>query len=91
MNLFPIIPLFIFSLITYKMRDDVYRVWIRFSCAWIPLSMILIFVSPEYSGGFGIPLYSMTKGSVAFMSSLLFVLISLLIVVWKYVASLPKY
>ena len=82
--LIPIIPLFLFSLITYFMRDDVYRVWARFSYIWVPISMVLIFLAPEYSSSF---IYPITKGSVAFISSLLFTLISLILIIWKYFAT----
>ena len=83
-NLFPTFPLFLFSLITYKMRDEVYRTWVRFSYVWISLSMILIFFSPEYASSFGITLYPITKGSIAFISSFLFIIISLALILWKY-------
>lgn len=79
-DLLPIIPLFLFSLITYKMRDEVYQAWLRFSLVWIPLSMILIFFAPEYAANW---LYPVTKGSVAFISSLFFTIISLVLITYK--------
>lgn len=82
-NLFPVIPLFILSLITYKMRDDIYQAWLRFARVWIPLSMVLILLAPEYSGDWMFPV---TKGSVAFSSSLLFVIISLILIAWEWSA-----
>lgn len=88
--LLPIIPLFLFSLITYKMRDEVYRAWLRLASIWIPLSMLGIFLAPEYSGQL-LPLFPVTKSSVAFVSAILFGAISLLIIAWKYFKSLPKY
>ncbi|MDP2655239.1 MAG: hypothetical protein Q8P17_01625 [bacterium] len=81
---FPVIPLFLLSLITYKMSEEVYRAWLRFANVWIPLSIVLIFLAPEYSGDWMFPV---VKGTVAFFSSLLFVLISLLIICWKYFTS----
>lgn len=87
MNLFPIIPLFILSLITYKMREEVYRAWLGFARVWIPLSMVLIFLSPEYAESFGVTLYSITKGSVAFFSSLLFIIISSVVIFLKSTAT----
>jgi hypothetical protein len=69
------------------MRDEVYRVWARFAVVWVPFSMILIFLAPEYAGSFGIALYPITKGSMAFISSLLFVIISLILVILKYFAA----
>src|SRR3989344_3055223 len=74
---FPVIPLFILSFITYKMREEVYRAWLRFSYVWIPLSMILIFLAPQYASDWMFPI---EKGTVAFFSSLL-------LIIWKYFSS----
>ena len=82
-NLLIFIPLFLFSLITYKMRDEVYRAWLRFAYVWIPLSMILIFLAPQYSTDW---MYPVEKGTVAFLTSLLFVTISLFVIAWKLIA-----
>ncbi|OGG40588.1 hypothetical protein A2118_03155 [Candidatus Kaiserbacteria bacterium GWA2_50_9] len=81
MNFFPVIPLFVLSLITYKMRDEVYRAWLRFAQVWVPLSMLFIFLAPEYTSDWMFPV---VKGTVAFFSSLLFLIISLIIIAWKY-------
>jgi hypothetical protein len=83
-NLLPVVPLFLFSLITYKMRDDVYRAWLRLAQWWIPLSMLAIFLAPEYSSDW---MFSIVKGTVAFFSSLLFVAISIVLILWKYFAA----
>jgi len=80
-NLLPIIPLFLLSLITYKMRSEVYATWRRFAYIWIPISMILIFLAPEYSSDW---MYSIEKGTAAFFSSILFVIISLVLIAWKH-------
>ncbi len=82
----PIIPVFVFSLITYKMREETYHAWARFAYAWIPLSMLLILLAPEYSSDWMFPV---VKGTVAFFSSLLFVIISSLIILWKHLAPRP--
>jgi len=79
----PFIPLFLFSLVTYKMRDEVYRAWLRFAYVWVPLSMVLIFLAPEYSTDW---MYPVVKGTVASFTSLLFVIISLVIITWKSIA-----
>ena len=86
MNFFPIIPLFLFSLITYKMRDEVYHAWLRFAYVWIPLSMLAIFVAPEYSYDWMFPV---VKGTVAFFSSLLFLIISLILIAYRALRSAP--
>ena len=87
MNLFPLIPFFFLSLITYKMRDEIYRAWLRFAYVWIPLSMLLIFLAPQYSSDW---MYPIEKGTVAFFSSLLFVIISLVLIAWKYLSTRNK-
>jgi len=84
--LFPIIPLFIFSLITYKMREEVYQVWWKFARIWIPLSMLAVIISPSY-GNWMIPI---EKGTVAFALSVLFVIISLVLIIWQSVKERRK-
>ncbi len=87
-NISVFIPLFILSIVTYKMRDEVYHAWLRFAQWWIPLSILAIFLAPEYSSDWMFPV---EKGTVAFFSSLLFVIISLLIIAWKYLSPRAKY
>lgn len=77
---FPIIPLFIFSLITYKMKDDVFRLWWKFAGIWTLLSMSAIIAAPEYSGNILSPI---EKGSVALFFAGMFVLISTILIIYK--------
>lgn len=77
----PIFPLFLFSLITYKMREEIYKTWFYFARWWVPLSMLLVLISPEYSNDWMFPI---EKGSVAFVTSLLFTVISLILIAWKW-------
>ncbi len=74
-----IIPLFIFSLITYKMKEDVYQTWWKFSRVWIPLSMLMILMAPSYSSNWMIPI---EKGTVAFFSSIIYGAISVYIIIY---------
>lgn len=84
------LPLFLFSLITYKMRDEVSRAWMYFAVVWVPLSIIAAAVTPDSpGGGFG-PQISIGKGDTAIVMSLLFVVISLIVIVWKYFATRGK-
>ena len=76
--------LFILSLITYWMREEVYRAWFKFARWWIPLSMVLILISPEYSHDW---MYRIEKGTVAFATSLIFVIVSLIIIITKLASS----
>jgi len=61
--LFPIIPLFIFSLVTYLMKESVFQAWWRFARVWILASMLAILVSPSNSHNWMFPI---EKGTVAF-------------------------
>ena len=79
--LLPVILGVFFSILTYLMLEEVYRAWFKFAWWWIPLSMLLIFLSPEYSSDW---LYPVEKGSVAFISCILFAIISIVIIAWKY-------
>jgi len=76
----PIFPLLLLSLITYKMRDEIFSTWSKFTIVWIPLSMFAILISPEYGNAF-LPIEKIT---VAGFFSLLYVIISLIIIIWKY-------
>ena len=80
-NLFPIIPLFIFSLITYKMREEVYQTWWKFARVWIPASMLAILIAPSYANNWMFPI---EKGNVAAFFSLVFVVSSILIIASRY-------
>jgi hypothetical protein len=66
------------------MREEVYQAWFRFARWWIPLSMVLILISPEYSGDW---MYPITKGTVAFLTSGIFIVVSVLIIFVKLLRS----
>ncbi|KKP79686.1 MAG: hypothetical protein A2271_03070 [Candidatus Moranbacteria bacterium RIFOXYA12_FULL_35_19] len=50
------IPVFIFSLITYKMREEVFQSWWRFARWFVPVIMLVTFLiySQHQGGGMGI-------------------------------------
>ena len=78
--LFPVIPLFIVSLVVHFLRDDVFQVWIKFVYVWLPLTMFAILIAPEY----GNALLPVEKGTVGVFFSLLFVIISIVLIFVKY-------
>ena len=77
----PMLPVSIVCLFLLFQRTEIYESWFRFARWWIPLSMILIFISPEYPQGIYDPIQ---KGSVALVMSVLFVAISIVIITIKY-------
>lgn len=78
---FPIIPLFIFSLITYKMRDEIFQSWWRFARIWVPISMILILLTPSYTHNWMFPIM---KSNVALLLSAIFIIASLIKITLAY-------
>ena len=72
----------LFSLITYKMRDEVSRAWIKFTTWWVPLQILLVALTPESSGGYFVVILD-TQFAAIILSGL-FVIISLLLIVVKF-------
>jgi len=79
----PVFPIFFLSVIVYFFREEVFRAWITFTYIWIPLTMFLILIAPEYGNAF----FPIEKGTVAGFFSLLYIIISLIIIIWKYFAT----
>ncbi len=73
--------LFLFSLITYKLRNEVFMVWRNFSLWFIPLAMFLMLITPDHGGGMLLPT---GRAIVGMILPFLYVLISLIIIGWKW-------
>ena len=84
--LYPFFPLFFLSLITFWMREEIFRVWLRFACWWIPLTIILVAISPSTSADFQI----IDREFVAMVFTLLFTLVSLILIAYKSLALRKK-
>lgn len=74
------ISILILSLITYKMREEVFRAWLKFTYVWVPLTILFTFLAPEYNAS----LVATTKSLVSFSMSVVFLLVSLVIIFVKY-------
>ena len=87
--LYLLVPVFLLSLITYFLREEIFRTWIRFTYWWIPISIFFVYLASGSSGGgFGIP-NVLDQESVSYIFSTLFLIISLIIITFKYF-TLPK-
>jgi len=53
-SLLPLLPLFLLSLITYRMRDDVFRAWWGFARWWVLVIVAATFFLENAGGGGGI-------------------------------------
>lgn len=71
-------PLFLFSLITYKMREESFQAWWKLARVWIPASMLAIIIAPSYASSW---LFPIEKGNVAVFLSLGFFIASALLLI----------
>jgi hypothetical protein len=68
-ELFIFLPVLVFSLITYLMRREVFRIWAIFSILWLPLYFLIIYLTPNDGGGGGFgPQISITARGLSFVS-----------------------
>lgn len=84
LRLFPM--LLIISLVLYKLHENIYKTWLKFTYIWLPLSVILIWMSPEYDR----TMIPMDRGRVSFIMSVLFLVISIVIIIYKSVSNKNK-
>lgn len=84
--IFPFV--FLFSLITYFMKDEIFSAWWKFTYKWALLTMILVLITPGGSGSFFPSLIS--PGVVAFLMSCLFAIISIVIIIVKLIQTHKK-
>ena len=88
----PILPFFLFALITYFLPEKVYQLWLKFALPALALSMILIAMTTDTPApaGFGGPGWGYGKGDVALYTSALFVLVSICVIVGAWLAYREK-
>ncbi len=73
---FPLLAVFLFSLITYRMKDEVFQVWRNFSYWFIPLTMFLTLITPDSNS----VIMSWGKEVPAMGMTILYVFISTIII-----------
>lgn len=86
-----LVPIFLvpLSFLLILFRDEVFRSWLRFVYWWVPLSILFILLDTGGGGGF---LFSFDQGEFAALLTIpLFILISLIIIAWKYFAQPAKH
>lgn len=76
------VPLFLLSILTYRMHEEIFFTWLRLAYWWIPLSVLIIFTTPttDHSWAIGGP----SRDSVTWFLSGLFFVISLILIAWKH-------
>jgi len=81
------VPLLILSIVTFYMHEQIYKSWFAFVRCWIPLSVTFILLVPEYGGHF---MNFIAKGNITFVMSLIFIVVSVIIIAYKYFALKPR-
>jgi len=76
------IPVFTFSLLTYKMREEVFSSWLLFTYVWIPFSFAVVLFSSSRQSANIVGLSDQAIFGVFTWG--LYILISLIIIIWKY-------
>ena len=82
-------PLYIYSLvfglvavILIFIKRNVFMSWLYFAAWWLPLSAVLIALTPTWSNSW-FDLYPLVKEDMALYTASLFTAISLILIVWK--------
>lgn len=82
-------PLYTFSLFFFAptlcllfVRKQIFSAWLKFAMWWLPLSAIVIAVTPSTSNSW-MPLYFIGKDTVTLIMASLFTIISLVIILLK--------
>lgn len=80
-----LVPIFISSLIAYRLPEKLFQKFIRFTCySYIPYATLVLITSwNPYGGGFG-PGPELQKGLVAWILSMLYFLIALMYILVLY-------
>ena len=71
------IPVLLFSLITYKLRDEVFDTWVKFVMWWVLGTFILVLIVPAQDSS----LLPITKEIVSLFSTVVFTLVSLIVII----------
>ena len=82
----PFLPLFLFSLITYKMREEVFLAWWNFARWWVPVIIVVTFLlnNTKGSGGGYLGLgQDFVMAILGILYSIL-VIFSLFKIIWQY-------
>lgn len=69
------------AIVLFFLKDAVLRLWLNFAKWYLPVTVILIAISPTGEGGFLPPL--VTKEAASLWLGILFLIISLLLIAYK--------
>ena len=82
-NTFVFVPIFVFSLITYFTRKEVYKLWLVWSLLWGVVFSFFILLSGGGRGS-GAGLHDAYEGLFLIVLFGLYPVVSALLIIWKY-------
>ncbi len=83
--LIPFVAIFLISTITYKMRNEIFHTWLKFSAFVLPVVYFFIIRSPESAIGGGLSAaMAVTRGQAALQLSVIFLILSLTLITYKF-------
>lgn len=74
------IIVFLFSLVTYKLHNEIFESWVKFAKWWVLGTLILVLIAPAHDPS----LLPITKEIVSLFSTGAFTIISLILVATKF-------
>ena len=77
--LLPLVTIIPLSVILLLSRDEVFRLWRKFALVWLPISIVMIAITPNATG----TMQFIDKEFMALVFSFLFVTISILLIAYK--------
>lgn len=84
--LLPLIGIFFFSLLTYRMKDEVFLYWITFTKWYMPawiFSSFFLLNSRSYGGGFGSFIDNWLRGVLVLGLLCAYLLVSIILIIKK--------
>lgn len=74
------IALLFLAILVQFFRQEIFVAWRNFAIAWVPLTLLLIFITNDSTGPLPVP----DKETISMACSVLFILVSLSILVYKF-------
>lgn len=77
------LPLFLVSAAMFYFKEQVFDIWVKFVCFWLPITALFVILAPEYDSS----LLNIQKDSVSLFMSGLFVIVSFFLIVYRSIRS----
>ncbi len=75
------ISFLLFSIWTYFLKEEIFKLWLKFTYIWVPISMVYAWIGKDMRGNF----YNgfIHKQTMAISMAVLYFVISLIIIIYK--------